>query len=474
MSILPTKKPSTQNLTPDVLFNIFMVCVDLDFFWYRKCSSPSTMQILASVCKSWREIALRNSFLWGNIRFAKFTKTTLSLLKIHLERSKDSSLILGLNLGGQDQSTQLMRDPRNRRSPFQQIFGELLLQQHRWRRFGILRDAYTGQDTINNHWEINNLPLTEELIIRTPINEQHNPLFSHSFELNLSKSFKLESLYLHGDIRLRWDSPSRLESLTNIQLEHKYSTQQFPNIADCLTLLSCTPNIQYLLIYPSNPPFTFNSLPHVNLEHLIMLEIGSHGVRKSTSQLLPYLTLPNLEHLCICNESGVLTKDVELASSREQLGSIDSLLHRSGAKIKYFLLDSNYEDELSLIGILESMTYLIGLSISSCTTLSKQLFDSLALAGHSDNRGLCPDIEQLKLENCAFGPRWIEKRNRDPLVLESLKNMIVSRKDFHPSEPRLRSVDLRYCNLFLALNSRMVRECTDSGLVLNCVEETSQ
>ena len=205
-----------------------------------------------------------------------------------------------------------------------------------------------------------------------------------------------------------------------------------------------------------------------------MLEIGSHGVRKSTSQLLPYLTLPNLEHLCICNESGVLTKDVELASSREQLGSIDSLLHRSGAKIKYFLLDSNYEDELSLIGILESMTYLIGLSISSCTTLSKQLFDSLALAGHSDNRGLCPDIEQLELENCAFGPRWIEKRNRDPLVLESLKNMIVSRKDFHPSEPRLRSVDLRYCNLFLALNSRMVRECTDSGLVLNCVEETSQ
>ncbi len=64
-----TPSPVIQNLTPDLLYEIFSRCLPAQFYGPISCVSPLN---LSSVCKSWRDVALGRTSLWASLDLTVF------------------------------------------------------------------------------------------------------------------------------------------------------------------------------------------------------------------------------------------------------------------------------------------------------------------------------------------------------------------------------------------------------------------
>ncbi|KAH8111994.1 hypothetical protein DFH11DRAFT_561318 [Phellopilus nigrolimitatus] len=457
-----------QSFIPDdVLVHIFNQCIMNDRLWgdvdFR---SASTVQVLASVCRHWREVALSNPLLWASIVMLGVSKQSVAGLDVCLRRSQDVPLTIGLCLKPETAQKYLERDPRTGKpSVFECALGSMVAQQRRWLLFAMVCNVFV--DAPDWKWILDDLPLLENLVFKAPIDRRYG---QPTFHLDLSKAPRLTLLDLHGDIRLFSSTPCVLEHLTNLQLEHTHPPQCFPSVSDCLFLLSMAPNLERLHVYPSCSRLpSERNLPHLVLPKLHWMEVGSHGARSVIGALIAELTLPALKELRIVNDAVRMPWRDEMRVSRSTNYGIPELLARSRPPLRSFTMYSIVEHEPHLIATLQHMPGLKELTLSSCCTLSHRLLMALELHSQPGTINLCPVLERIYLRRCVFNRVKDESIMYDPRVIEAAAQMITSRWDI--PEPTLKLVKTKYSHISLLQKDWRIVRCGAEGLGLEFEED---
>ncbi|THG99501.1 hypothetical protein EW145_g7256 [Phellinidium pouzarii] len=460
-----------QTLMPDVLVHIFTHCIDIDYLPRSlQMKLEITIQTLAAVCKHWRNVAYSNPLLWSRITLLGISESNAAMLNLCLKRSLD--VPLGIKVWLTDPSGPLQGNQETEDSEptlFERVFGSMVAHQSRWRLFVLDYGSVTHSPSRTSRWLLDDLPLVETLGLRTATTS-HSGL--PSFQVDLSKSHRLNALSLHGDIQLRHSLP--LSHLTYIQLDHTHPSERFPTVSDCVALMAKTPNLRNIRVYPSSPavPAPPGTFTHVVIPSLLVLQVGAHGERGVIGAFLAQVTLPALRELHIVNDAVCVRWPDEVARSRLHPYGLPEFLQRSRAPLQIFSIHSLIEYEPHLVNALAYMPVLRDLTFSYCCTLSNRIFEALMFTQPGGSAPqLCPALERISFRRSRFGRLWFDTEFTDERVLESAVKMIVSRWRSVVPVRTLRMFKAKCCRLSQLQQYPLIAQCVSEGLVMEYEEE---
>ncbi|KAF9441269.1 hypothetical protein P691DRAFT_813275 [Macrolepiota fuliginosa MF-IS2] len=125
-----------ENLPVELLQDVFLV--------YAEGGSPVNAQVLYSVCREWKSIALHTPDLWTNVSIIPTNAfPPIPLLERWLERSRDSPLCIKIGTYNEgDRRTGLELVDRRQEYYLADVLGILGSQCYRWRSFTLCIESY--------------------------------------------------------------------------------------------------------------------------------------------------------------------------------------------------------------------------------------------------------------------------------------------------------------------------------------------
>lgn len=312
---------SIHILSPDILGEIFMFCVDsLRINSYYPCIQPRAgvpPMLLCEVCRHWRAVMLSISSIWASIsrRNRMHTQKALPLYKMWLARSRLAPL-----------SLEICELPKKYLVSVDEVISLLISEIHRW-RFVWLR--LKERDLFNRLLDIpdNAAPMLNGIVL-----ELGNGIYDSDIPLIISKFHELRQLSITNNSGL---SLTFRPTLAMTVLWQKITHLKFSGfmVSDCLVILACCtlaidiffesvitlPNqsietIPGSIFVPSLRSMTLHAyycdsallLRHLTLPVLTRLEIFTY----QTSNSLDYLAFnkfmrrtPQLKHLVVEDSS---------------------------------------------------------------------------------------------------------------------------------------------------------------------------
>ncbi|KAF8893134.1 hypothetical protein BD779DRAFT_1670115 [Infundibulicybe gibba] len=363
---IPTpRRTGISRIPPEILGEIFVHCLPPD------SPSQNTQQLLSSVCRIWRAIALITPALWASLDITcdmDVLLPPLPIIRTHLQCSRTHPLSFILHFSNLNHL---------------HILTELTAARQRWCNVHI--ELYVVTQGILDLITLGDAPLLQSMQcdvmegpsnLPIPLGMLHHCPRLESFQWD---SFESPALMPLGDTRL-----------TSLSLRAAIST------SECITLLRLSPrlsNAEFYSFYPRG------SLPTPHLTHPTLCTLTAIGDHSTT--LLDALTLPALLNLDL----------VETAPPRSTLWetTMSAFLERSNPKIHTFSLSMSYmrRFEAAVLRILILTPHLRGLNLSDSRSDSPLFTAALIRALHPlppPCVPLLPHLRQLQLSRIVDCP----------------------------------------------------------------------
>ncbi|EJC98587.1 uncharacterized protein FOMMEDRAFT_170846 [Fomitiporia mediterranea MF3/22] len=461
-----------QHLPPEILMEIFYFCLPSETF-----PEPPSMRALplnvASVCRSWRRLALSLPKLWSRFKYSQdgcirrvWDEYAYGTLGLWLERSRNRSL--SLTLGNQyrewmkaKKCEKMIKYEKEDSELYKEMFRKVLDQQRRWRHIRIDYDFNDPENVLE--MEMSHMPVLESLHV-------HLPVETTAVIINVSRSPRLRSLELSCAFTLT-TGKGMLTNLERLHLDYgcRYLRAAPLRVDDILMVIRKAPNLKELsaVVCGGVRKDEAKAIKQINLEALRKLALSfPEGDCAAAKSLLDLFVLPSLRSLRI-----------DLRGGGYQLG-LPALLTRSKASLKTFRIKTYAHPHDEILRCLRLSPDLVHLTIETtgdprnlirALTINPALFYTQPRS-HSQNqnqdeeqprRNICPKLETLQFCNNDMRFFFVE-----------FADMIASRDRNVPSEgrKRLREVRMRQQDTWFMEQDEIVQKSIEKGLRLVAID----
>ncbi|KLO11781.1 hypothetical protein SCHPADRAFT_941771 [Schizopora paradoxa] len=393
-----------QNLTPDVLFEIFSLCGPTDFSARLSCTAPFN---LLKVCRSWRAVALERLSLWSSLNLSIFhgdcpdsqggscphfihtplvCNQILQAWRHCIERSAKCPLNITLDLTVESLPT-----------PIAEVVRTTFEEHHRWRKCYIDYMVNTDNPTITKlDFSFGCQPNLEILSLR--IANGFRSYLEKPFLLDISASSRLAKMKIFFTNISISRPVGRMEHLTSLHLDEV-------NAEDLSEILRNAPSLSILMFGLSGDAEPFRgieaSMIHLNELKYFHVIIISKAINV-LSHLVDVLCTPALVDLHFERLSRR-----ELPQSNLWTG-LKNLFQRSNPPLERLILHSrgdrrrltvrlseNHSSDGPLISILEGLPGLKELQIWGAIASSRLLRALTRDQAEAGGSVLCPLLTEV-------------------------------------------------------------------------------
>lgn len=360
MTLLRTEWDTVSGDLATIIYPVLMLPNEItsDIFLHYVDDHPRHSPLrLAGVCRSWRAIALSTCRLWDRPKYWGGFPNTFhlsNLLQCWLPRA--GSLLLDLDI-------RLPASPSQESDAILRILGQ---HSSQWRSLEL-----TSHGPITFPADVRG-PFSSltKLSVETYPTSDGPTTIPALLDARCLRKLRLENiLMVDWQISIPWAQLTTLELL-------------FYSIDECLEFLAHTPNLEVLLVSSEtlgSPPDPVTS-PPCYLPRLHTFRVGS----EPSSDILPYLILPSLDHLSIWLEN-----DADL---------LERLVGRSGCPLRKLALFLCYMEFTPMHDCIMSMPSVRDLTLTCPGGTNGSL--SALFSMMAEDPFILPALESLMIDDC--------------------------------------------------------------------------